>query len=133
MIKYDFNNVDKQTLIDESKKDNDQKIFTQSNISKENEIKGERENNSNIDNIDNINNNDNIINEANEISNTIEEEKCKKYKITFLGENIMNLPANYSTDYEEEYKFINFINEPKDNYELVSDSKKIKIYAKIVS
>ena len=133
MIKYDFNNKDNQTLIDDSKKDNIDKIFSQSNISKENETNAEKDNNHNIDNIDNMDNNDNIINEDNKISNKIEEETSKKYKITFFGENVMNLPTNYSTDNEDEYKFINYLNEPNDNYELVVNSKKTKVYAKIVS
>ena len=45
----------------------------------------------------------------------------------------MNLPENYSTDIEDEYKFISLINESNDNYELAVDSKTIKVYAKIVS
>jgi hypothetical protein len=122
MVKYDFNNKDKQILIDDSKKDKNDKIFSQSNISKENETNEDKENN-NIDNIDKI-----------EINNKIEEEEIsKKYKITFFGENIMNLPKNYSTDDEDEYKFINLMNEPNDSYELAVDSKIIKVYAKIVS
>ena len=121
MVKYDFNNKDKQILIDDSKKDKNDKIFSQSNISKENETNEDKENN-NIDNIDKI-----------EINNKIEEEISKKYKITFFGENIMNLPKNYSTDDEDEYKFINLMNEPNDSYELAVDSKIIKVYAKIVS
>ena len=45
----------------------------------------------------------------------------------------MHLPENYSTDDEDEYKFINYMNESNDSYEKVIDSKKIKIFAKIVS
>ena len=45
----------------------------------------------------------------------------------------MKLPENYSTDDEDEYKFINLMNESNDSYELAVDSKKIKVYSKIVS
>ena len=67
-----------------------------------------------------------------EINNKI-EEISKKYKISYLGENLLNLPENYSTDDEDEYKFITIMNESNDSYELAVDSKKIKVYAKIVS
>ena len=45
----------------------------------------------------------------------------------------MNLPEKYSTDDEDEFKFINLINETNENYELAYDSKEAKIYVKIVS
>jgi hypothetical protein len=76
---------------------------------------------------------ENIIqNSEDEIKNII-EETSKRYKITDFGENFMNLPENYSTDDEDEYKFINIINEQNDSYELVVNTEIIKVYAKIVS
>ena len=62
-----------------------------------------------------------------------EEISSKKYKITNLGRNLLNLPENYSTDIEDEYKFISLINESNEDYELAIDSKTTKVYAKIVS
>ena len=69
----------------------------------------------------------------NEISIKKEEPPSKKYKITNLGRNVANLDENYSTDDEDEYKFIQLINESNDDYEKVVDSKTIKVFAKIVS
>jgi hypothetical protein len=80
--------------------------------------------------------------EENEKENNIDNEKIlvkneeppsKKYKVTNLGRNVTNLADNYSTDDEDEYKFINLINESNDDYETVVDSKTIKVFAKIVS
>jgi len=50
----------------------------------------------------------------------------KKYVITDLGENNIQLPPGYSTDDEFEYKLINLINEPKEKFELAIESKKWK-------
>ena len=69
----------------------------------------------------------------NEISIKKEEPPSKKYKVTNLGRNVANLDENYSTDDEDEYKFIQLINESNDDYEKVVDSKTIKVFAKIVS
>ena len=69
----------------------------------------------------------------NEISIKKEEPPSKKYKVTNLGRNVTNLDENYSTDDEDEYKFIQLINESNDDYEKVVDSKTIKVFAKIVS
>ena len=57
----------------------------------------------------------------------------KKYKITDLGENNILLPPGYSTDDELEYKVINLINEPKENYKLATESNMAKIYKREVS
>ena len=127
MIRYDFNNVGKGKLID--------KISSQSNISKDHETDVEKDNNHNSIEKDNDNNN-NIENNENGNEKEIEnktEEISKKYKITYLGQNLMNLPENYSTDDEDEFKFISLLNEGNDDYELAVDSKTIKIYAKMVS
>ena len=115
VLDYDFNNKEKvkQKLID--------KISSQSNLLKD-ETGIEKENNNHYDTNEN---NDN----ENEINNKI-EEISKKYKIT---NNNMHLPENYSTDDEDEYKFINYMNESNDSFEKVMESKKITIYAKIVS
>ena len=116
VIDYDFNNKEKvkQKLID--------KISSQSNLLKD-ETDIEKENNNHFDTNENNDNNEN------EINNKI-EEISKKYKIT---NNNMHLPENYSTDDEDEYKFINYMNESNDSFEKVMESKKITIYAKIVS
>jgi hypothetical protein len=45
----------------------------------------------------------------------------------------LKLPENYSTDDEDEFKFINLMNESNDSYDLAVDSKTIKVWAKIVS
>ena len=121
MNKYDFNNGG-QGLIYENKIN---KIYSEINT-KDHETGIEKENN----NANIINENENL--NQNEISNKI-EEFTKKYKITNLGGNLMNLPENYSTDDEDEYKFINLMNESNDSYELAVDSKIIKVYAKVVS
>ena len=116
VLDYDFNNKEKvkQKLID--------KISSQSNLLKD-ETDIEKENNNHFDTNENNDNNEN------EINNKI-EEISKKYKIT---NNNMHLPENYSTGDEDEYKFINYMNESNDSFEKVMESKKITIYAKIVS
>ena len=129
MTQYDFENVGKRKLVD--------KMSSQSNISKEHETDIEKDNNHNSNNIEN-NENGNSNNIENENGNEKEidektEEISKKYKITYLGQNLMNLPENYSTDDEDEFKFITLLNEGNDDYELAVDSKIIKIYAKMVS
>ena len=119
IFKYDFNNIEKKGIND--------KRSSHSNETKEHETNDEKDNN--------LIENNNISNENNnemEINNKI-EEISKKYKISYLGENLLNLPENYSTDDEDEYKFITIMNESNDSYELAVDSKKIKVYAKIVS
>ena len=125
ILNYDFNNIGKkkENLIEEK---ND-KISSQSILLKDHETDIDKDNNNNFHT--NENNEINNYENENEISNKI-EEISKKYKIT---NNIMHLPENYSTDDEDEYKFINYMNESNDSYEKVIDSKKIKIFAKIVS
>ena len=76
-------------------------------------------------------NENNIDNEI--ITNKKEEPSYKKYRIINLGRNLLNLDENYSTDDEDEYKFITLINESNDNYEKVHETKTIKVYSKIVS
>jgi len=68
-----------------------------------------------------------------EKSETKVEEPSKKYKVTNLGQNLLKLPENYSTDDEDEFRFINLMNESNDSYDLAVDSKTIKVWAKIVS
>ena len=78
--------------------------------------------------------NDNIIQEQISEKQQIQEElQEKKYKITDLGENNVLLPPGYSTDDEGEYKLINLINEPKENYKFATDSEYSKVYKRIVS
>lgn len=55
------------------------------------------------------------------------------YTLTELGENNVLLPPGYSTDDEGEYKLINLINEPKENYKFATDSDYSKVYKRIVS
>ena len=57
----------------------------------------------------------------------------KKYVIKYLGENNVELPTNYSTDIEGEYKLINLINEPKENYKLAATNEYAKIYKRKVN
>lgn len=59
--------------------------------------------------------------------------EAKKYAITDLGENNVELPPNYSTDVEGEYKLINLINEPKEKCTLAAECKYAKIYKREVS
>ena len=58
--------------------------------------------------------------------------EAKKFPITNLGENNIILPDNYGTDDELEYKFINLINEPKENYKLACENEHAKVYKKRV-
>ena len=70
--------------------------------------------------------NDNIMQEQVPENQQIQEElQEKKYKITDLGENNVLLPPGYSTDDEGEYKLINLINEPKENYKFASNRFRI--------
>ena len=56
----------------------------------------------------------------------------KKFTITDLGENNIILPANYGTDEEIEYKFINLINEPKEKYEFACKNDYAQVYKRKV-
>lgn len=76
-----------------------------------------------------INNN----NEEQEIPPMEQEPETKKFLINDLGENIVLLPPGYSTDDEVEYKLINLLNEPKENYKLAVDTKNAQIYKREVS
>ena len=130
---YDFNkknNKNEIILVNEKSKSEENNIpNTNDKTSKNNDSKTP---NNEIKPIESININiNNIDNE--EVINKKEEPPSKKYKIENLPRNIMDLPENYSTDEEVEYKFINLINGSNDGYELVVDSKTVKIYAKIVS
>ena len=58
--------------------------------------------------------------------------ETKKFAITDLGENNVMLPPNYGTDDELEYKLINLINEPKENYTIASENQYAKVYKKKV-
>ena len=118
LLHYDFNNIDKSYNFDEEKKNNNDIIFPRVDISisdSKRELK---------------NNNNDMIEEKSEPKI---EEPSKKYKVANLGQNLLNLPENYSTDDEDEFKFINLMNEPNDSYDLAVDSKTIKVWAKIVS
>jgi hypothetical protein len=79
--------------------------------------------------------NDNFGEEVPTTVPVVEETEIeeKKYKITDLGENNILLPPGYSTDDELEYKVINLINEPKENYKLATESNMAKIYKREVS
>lgn len=57
----------------------------------------------------------------------------KKYAITDLGENIVDLPPNYSTDDELEFKVLNLLNEPRQNYKLACEKERVQVYKKKVS
>ena len=57
----------------------------------------------------------------------------KKYAITDLGENIVDLPHNYSTDDELEFKVLNLLNEPRQNYKLACENERVQVYKKKVS
>ena len=78
--------------------------------------------------------NDNFGEEVPTTVPVVEETEIeeKKYKITDLGENNILLPPGYSTDDELEYKVINLMNEPKENYKLVTESDLAKIYKREV-
>ena len=78
--------------------------------------------------------NDNIVQDHISENQQIQEvPQEKKYKITELGENNVLLPPGYSTDDEGEYKLINLINEPKENYKFATDSEYSKVYKRKVS
>ena len=57
----------------------------------------------------------------------------KKYTVTNLGENNVILPPNYGTDDQLEFKLINLINEPKENFKLACENKNAKVYKRKVS
>ena len=117
LLHYDFNNIDRSYNFNEEKKTNNDRSFPKSDISISD---SKRE----------LNNNNGMIEEKSEAK---VEEPSKKYKVTNLGQNLLKLPENYSTDDEDEFKFINLMNESNDSYELAVDSKTIKVWAKIVS
>ncbi len=60
------------------------------------------------------------------------DSEPKKYVITDLGENNISLPQGFSTDDEGQFKLINLINEPKENYTLADESEYGKIYKREV-
>ena len=122
---YDFNKKDKIIIVKEKKENNiiNNKEIIITNIKEKNNEK--EDNTKETDREQNLEN-DVILTKKEEISS-------KKYKITNLGRNLLNLPENYSTDIEDEYKFISLINESNEDYELAIDSKTTKVYAKIVS
>ena len=66
------------------------------------------------------------------IAEPVVETKVGKYAITDLGENNVLLPPNYTTDDELEYKVINLINEPKENYTFACENEYAKVYKKKV-
>ena len=122
---YDFNKKNRVIFVTDKKDEknllNNIKETTNDKDLKNKEKNEETKKDEKEDNIDN------------EISIKKEEPPSKKYKITNLGRNVTNLDENYSTDDEDEYKFIQLINESNDDYEKVVDSKTIKVFAKIVS
>ena len=118
LLQYDFNNIEKSYIIDDGKKINNNRSLNKLDISNSD---SKRELN---------NNNDDMVEEKSE---TKVEEPSKKYKVTNLGQNLLKLPENYSTDDEDEFRFINLMNESNDSYDLAVDSKTIKVWAKIVS
>ena len=61
------------------------------------------------------------------------EPVAKKFTITNLGENNVILPPNYGTDDDLEFKLINLINEPKENFTLACENKNAKVYKRKVS
>ena len=122
---YDFNKKNRVIFVTDKKDEknllNNIKETTNDKDLKNKEKNKETKKDEKEDNIDN------------EISIKKEEPHSKKYKVTNLGRNVTNLDENYSTDDEDEYKFIQLINESNDDYEKVVDSKTIKVFAKIVS
>ena len=127
---YDFNKKDRIITVNEKKEENSLiNNLEETNKGKEEMIKEKEDNikeNEEENNIENNKENIQVIAEK-------EEPPSKKYKVLDLGRNILNLPENYSTDDEDEYKFITLINELNNSYESVVDSQTIKVYAKIVS
>ena len=63
----------------------------------------------------------------------VAEPTTKKYVVTDLGENNVLLPPNYSTDNELEFKVINLLNEPKENFKLACENECCKVYKRKVS
>jgi hypothetical protein len=61
------------------------------------------------------------------------EPATKKYVVTNLGENNVLLPPNYSTDDELEFKVINLMNEPVENFTFACENKYVKVYKRKVS
>ena len=59
--------------------------------------------------------------------------ETKKFVITNLGDNNVLLPPNYSTDDELEYKVINLLNEPNENFTFACENKYVKVYKRKVS
>ena len=116
---YDFNSKDKIIIVKDKPENNNSVIINKKHSLNKNIINDETKE----DKLEN-----DIILVKNE-----EETPIKKYQIKNLGNNNMNLPENYSTDDEDEFKFINLMNETNESYELAVDSKNVKTYSKIVS
>ena len=116
---YDFNSKDKIIIVKDKPENNNSVIINKKNSLNKNIINDETKE----DKLEN-----DIILVKNE-----EETPIKKYQIKNLGNNVMNLRENYSTDDEDEFKFINLMNETNESYELAVDSKNVKTYSKIVS
>ena len=119
---YDFNKKSRNFIVDEKTEEKNLINNNMEETTRDKDLKNKEEENEKENNIDN----EKIL-----VKN--EEPPSKKYKVTNLGRNVTNLADNYSTDDEDEYKFINLINESNDDYETVVDSKTIKVFAKIVS
>lgn len=133
---YDFNKKDNNIIIvNEKTDDNNNLINSNEKISAGRNSKKIEKNESEKDNVIEINTENKFENNIdNDINLNIKEEiPAKKYKITNLGRNVMNLSENYSTDDEDEFNFINLINCSNEDYELAADSKQCKVYAKVVS
>ena len=133
---YDFNRKDNNIIIvNENTDENNNLINSNEKISTDRKSKKIDKNESERDNVIEINTENKFENNIdNDINLNMKEEiPTKKYKITNLGRNVMNLPENYSTDDEDEFNFINLINGPNEDYELAVDSKQCKVYSKVVS
>ena len=123
---YDFNKKDR--ILNVQEKTDGNNLINTNNETERNKVTTNEEKEESIKNNENENNIDNEI-----IPTKKEEPSYKKYRIVNLGRNLLNLDENYSTDDENEFKFISLINETNDNYETVVDSKTIKVYSKMVS
>ena len=123
---YDFNKKDR--ILNVQEKTDGNNLINTNNETERNKVTTNEEKEESIKNNENENNIDNEI-----IPIKKEEPSYKKYRIVNLGRNLLNLDENYSTDDENEFKFISLINETNDNYETVVDSKTIKVYSKMVS
>ena len=123
---YDFNKKDR--ILNVQEKTDGNNLINTNNETERNKVTTNEEKEESIKNNENENNIDNEI-----IATKKEEPSYKKYRIVNSGRNLLNLEENYSTDDENEFKFISLINEPNDNYETVVDSKTIKVYSKMVS